>query len=111
MYDIYKRKYNKEIDRLSAKDEIKLNYKQLALMDEYLYSPEEEQEKKDKKQEKKEEQDEKPFNLDEFIEQTLNKEKLPINSELFKKHFKREKPIFMHKVLHETRNDKEKIVN
>ena len=104
MYDIYKRKYNKEIDRLSAKDEIKLNYKQLALMDEYLYSSEEEQEKK-------EEQDEKPFNLDEFIEQTLNKEKLPINSELFKKHFKREKPIFMHKVLHETRNDKEKIVN
>ena len=38
----------------------------------------------------------------------INREKLPINNELFKKHFKLEKPILMHKVLHETRNDKEK---
>ena len=93
---------------MSAKNKIKLNYKQLRLSDEYLYSPEEEQEKQDKKQEKQEEQDEKSFNLDEFIEQIFNKEKLPMNNELFKKHFKLEKPIFIHKVLHETRNDTEK---
>ena len=36
---------------------IKLNYKQLRLSDEYLYSSKEEQEKQDKKQEKREEQD------------------------------------------------------
>ena len=105
LYDIYKSKYNKKINSLSAKDKKKLNYKQLRLSDNYLYSSEEEQEKQDKKQE---EQDEKPFNLDEFIEKTFNKEKLPINNELFKKHFKLEKPIFMHKVLYEARNDKEK---
>ena len=41
----------------------------------------------------------------------INREKLPINNELFKKHFKLEKPILMYKVLNETRNDKKKIVN
>ena len=85
---------------MSAKNKIKLNYKHLRLSDEYLYSSEEEQEKQDKKQKK--------HDLDEFIEQTFNKEKLPINNELFKKHFKVEKPILIHKVLHETRNDKDK---
>ena len=101
LYDIYKRKYNKKIDRLSAKNKIKLNCKQLRLSDEYLYSSEEEQEEKqDKKQEKQD--------LDEFIEQTFNREKLLINNALFKKHFKLEKPILMHKVLRETKNDKEK---
>ena len=98
----------KKIDRLNAKNKIKLNYKQLRLSDEYLYSSEEEQkEKQDKKQEEQEGQDI-PLNLDEFMEQTFNKDKLPINNELFKKHFKLEKPILMHKVLHETKNDKEK---
>ena len=38
----------------------------------------------------------------------INREKLPINNELFKKHFKVQKPIFMYKVLYETNNDKEK---
>ena len=33
----------KKIDRLSAKNKIKLNYKQLRLSDEYLYLSEEEQ--------------------------------------------------------------------
>ena len=65
-----------------------------------MYSSEEEQEKQDKKQEKRD--------LDEFIEQTFNKEKLPINDELFKKQFQLENPILMHKVLHGTKNNKEK---
>ena len=76
LYDIYKSKYNKKINSLSAKDKKKPNYKQLRLSDNYLYSSEEEQEKQDKKQEKQD--------LDEFIEPTFNKEKLPINDELFK---------------------------
>ena len=42
LYDIYKSKYNKKIDRLSAKNKIKLNYKQLKLSDNYLHSSEEE---------------------------------------------------------------------
>ena len=93
---------------MSAKNKIKLNYKQLRLSDEYLYSSEEEQEKQDKKQEKQEEkQDKKPFDLDDLIELIINREKLPINNELFKKHFQLESPILMHKVLYDTK-DKEK---
>ena len=38
----------------------------------------------------------------------INREKLPINNELFKKHFKLERSIFLYKVLYETNNDKEK---
>ena len=38
----------------------------------------------------------------------INREKLLINSELFKKYFKVQKPVFMYKVLYETNNDKEK---
>ena len=98
MYDICKSKYIEEIDRLSVENEEKLDYKQLKLNDAYQYSSEEEQEKQDKK----------PFNPEEVIEWIINREKPPINNELFKKHFKLEKPILMHKVLHETRNDKEK---
>ena len=108
LYDIYKCKYNKKIDRLSAKNKIKLDYKKLRLSDKYLYSPEEEQEKKDKKQEKQEEkQDNKTFDLDDLIELIINREKLPINNESFKKHFQLENPILMHKVLYKTK-DKEK---
>ena len=39
----------------------------------------------------------------------INREKLPINNELFKKHFKLERPTLMYRVLYETNNDKEKI--
>ena len=93
---------------MSAKDKKKLDYKQLKIISDYLYSSEEEQEEEQERQEKQEEQDKKTFDLNKFIEQIINKEGLPINNELFKKHFKLEKPILMHKVLHETKNDKEK---
>ena len=76
----------------------KLDYKQLKLTDAYQYSSEEEQEKQDKK----------PFNPEEVIEWIINREKLPINNELFKKHFKLERPILVYRVLYETNNDKEK---
>ena len=52
-YDIYKIKYNKKIDRLSAKNKKKLDYKQLRPSDNYLYSSEEEQEKQEKQEEQK----------------------------------------------------------
>ena len=51
LYDIYKSKYNKKIDRLSAKNIKKLDYKQLRLSDNYLYLSEDEQEEEQEKQE------------------------------------------------------------
>ena len=69
---------------------------------------EEKRRRRKEKKEKQEEQDKEPFDLDEFIEQIFNREKLPINNELFKKHFRLEKPILMYKVLNETKNYKEK---
>ena len=80
LYDIYKSKYRKKINSWSAKDKKKLNYKQLRLGDNYLYSSEEEQEKQDKKQKEQEKQDKKPFGLDDLIELIINREKLPINN-------------------------------
>ena len=57
LYYIYKSKYNKKIDRLSAKNKKKLDYKQLRLSDDYQYSSDEEQEKQEKLEKKQEEQD------------------------------------------------------
>ena len=96
---------------MRAKNKKKLDYKQLRLSDNYLYSSEEEkeeeQEKLEEKQEDKKKQDKKPFDLDEVIEWMINKERAPINNELFKKYFKVQKTIVMYKVLYET-NNKEK---
>ena len=92
------------------KIEKKLDYKQLKLSD-YQYSSDEEQEEQeeqDKKEEKQNKQDKKSFDLSKFIEGIINREGLPIKNELFKKHFKLEKPILMYNVLYETNNDKEK---
>ena len=114
LYDIYKSKYNKKIDRLSAKNKKKLDYKQLRLSDNYLYSSEEEQEEEQEKQEKQEKQNKqykKPFDPEEVIEWMINRERSPINNELFKKHFKVQKPIVMYKVLYKTNNKEKKIVN
>ena len=72
---------------------------------------EEKRRRRKEKKEKQDEQDKEPFDLDEFIEQIFNREKLPINNELFKKHFKLEKPIIMCKVLKEQEIIKKKIVN
>ena len=92
------------------KIEKKLDYKQLKLSD-YQYSSDEEQEEQEeqyKKEEKQDKQDKKSFDLSKFIEGIINREGLPIKNELFKKHFKLEKPILMYNVLYETNNDKEK---
>ena len=68
---------------------------------------EEKRRRRKEKKEKQEEQDKEQFDLDYLIELIINREKLPINNELFKKHFNLENPIFMYKVLNETK-DKEK---
>ena len=70
----------------------------------------EEKKRTKEKKEKQEEQDKEQFHLDYLIKLIINREKLPINNELFKKHFKLESPILMYKVLNETK-DKEKNSN
>ena len=67
-----------------------------------------EEQEEQQEQEELKKQDKKPFSPKEVIEWIINREKLPINNELFKKHFKVEKPILMYKFLYETNNDKEK---
>ena len=64
LYDIYKSKNRKNIDKLSAKDKKKLDYKKLRLGDNYQYSSEEEQEK----------QGEKTIDPSEFNEQIIDEE-------------------------------------
>ena len=80
LYDIYKKKYNNKIDRLSAKNKIKLNYKQLRLSDNYLYSSKEEQKEQ-------EEQNSIKVDYKTLIKQITDEEK-DINDEVFKKYFK-----------------------
>ena len=65
---------------------------------------EEERRRRKEKKEKQEEQDKEPFDLDDLIELIINREKLPINNELLKKHFNLENPNFMYKALNETKD-------
>ena len=58
--NIQRGKYNKEIDSLSAKNQKKLDYKQIKISGDSQYSSDEEQEEQEK-QEEQEEQDKKPF--------------------------------------------------
>ena len=50
LYYIYKNKYNKKINSFNTKNEIKLDYKNLRLTDDYQYPSEEEQEEIQEKQ-------------------------------------------------------------
>ena len=68
---------------------------------------EEKEEKRRREKRKTKKQNRKPYDLDEAIEWLINKEEARINNEVFKKHFKVQKPSVMYKVLYET-NDKEK---
>ena len=61
-----------------------------------------------KYEEEEKKQDKKPFTPEEVIEWMINREKLHINNELFKKHFKLQKPVLTYKVSYKTNNDKEK---
>ena len=98
-YDIYKSKYSKKIDKLSAKNKIKLNYKQLRFTDEYLYSSEEE---------KEEQEEQKPTKVDyKTLIKQITDEETDINYEIFKKYFKVQRPSDMLMFLNKT-NDTEK---
>ena len=99
LYNIYKSKYNKEIDKLSADNKTKLDYKKLRLSDNYLYSSEEEQEEQKeifpiKSDDKTKQQTSKKPTKDDLI--ALNKqivdEEIDLNEELFKKYFKIQRP-------------------
>ena len=103
LYNIYKSKYNKKIDSLSAKNKKKLDYKQLKISGDYRYSSNEEQEE----QQEQEKQVKKLFDPEEDIEWMINKEDAHVNKEIFKKCFQLESPSLRYEVLHKT-NDKEK---
>ena len=85
LYNIYRSKYNKEIDRLSAKNKKKLDYKQLKISGDYRYSSDEEQEEQEKQEEKQEKQKEKSEES-KFFKYIVNKSK-DINYFLFKYYF------------------------
>ena len=104
MYYIYKNKYDREIDSLSAKNKKKFDCKQLKISDDYWYTSDEEQEEKKK-------QNKKPFNIEENIEWRINKEDTHVNKDIFKKYFQLESPSVMYKVLRETNDKKKKIIN
>ena len=97
--DIYKSKYSQKIDKLSAKDKKKLDYKKLRISDNYLYSSEEEE---------KEQEEQKPTKDDykTLIKQIIDEE-TDINDDLFNKYFKFQKPSDMLMLLNKT-NDTEK---
>ena len=81
LYDVYKSKYSKKIDKLSAKDKKKLDYKKLRLSD-YLYSSEGEE---------KEEQKPTKDYFKTLIKQIIDEE-TDINDDLFNKYFKFQRP-------------------
>ena len=115
LYDIYKSKYNKKIDKLTAKNKKKLDYKKLRLSDNYLYLSEEEQQEEEKGKEifpiksddKTKQQTSKKSTKDDLI--ALNKWIIDedINDELFNKYFNFQSPSDMLMYLNKT-NDKEK---
>ena len=98
LYDIYRSKYSKKIDKLSVKDKKKLDYKNFRLSD-YLHSSEEEE---------KEEEKQKPTKDDykTLIKHIIDKE-IDLHEEIFKKYFNFQRPSDMLMLLNKT-NDTEK---
>ena len=98
LYNAYKSKCSKKIDKLSVKDKMKLNYKKLRLSDNYLYSSEEE----------KEEEEQKPTKDDyKILIKQITDEETNINDDLFNKYFSFQRPSDMITLLNKT-NDTEK---
>ena len=95
LHDIYKSKYSKKIDKLSAKDKKKLDYKKLRLSNDYLCSSEEVEEQEPIKDDYKT-----------LIKQIIDEE-TNINDDLFNKYFKFQRPSDMLMLLNKT-NDTEK---
>ena len=83
LYNIYRSKCNQKIDSLSAKDKKKLDYKQLKIIGDYRYSPDEEQEEEEqeeqeeqeKQEDKQEEKQKEESEESRFLEYIENKSK------------------------------------
>ena len=91
-------KIKKKINSLETKNREKLDYKKLRLGDDYQYPSQEEQEKK--------QEEETISDVNKFNER-VNKQETGINTELFKKHFKIQRPSDMVKYQYQT-NDRKK---
>ena len=112
LYYICKDKYNEEKDDLNTKDKKRLYYKKMRLTNDYqLESEEVKKEEKKKQISKKPDKKEPPKKLtkDDWIEfnEWVNKKETDINSEIFQKYFKSQRPSDMLKTLYRT-NDKYK---
>ena len=104
LYDVCKSKYSKKMDKLSAKDKKKLDYKKSRLRD-YL-CPSEEEEKEEEEQ--KPTWDDYKTLIKQIIDEETNK-----NDDLFNKYFKFQRPSDMLALSNKT-NDTEqnnKLVN
>ena len=105
LYYVYKDKYNEEKDGLNTKNLIKkiFCYEKLRLTDDYQYESEETKEQQTSKKEllkKPTEEDESDFN------EWFNKKETNINSEIFQRLFKFQRPSDMFKLLYKTNNKK-----
>ena len=102
LYNIYRSKYYKKIDSLSAKNKKKLDCKHLKISGDGRYSSDEEQEE----QEEQKEQESIKVDYKALIKQIPDEEK-EINDQIFKKYFKVQRPSDMLVFLKRT-NDTEK---
>ena len=105
LYNIYKSKYNKKIDSLSAKNKKKLDYKQLKISSDYQYSSDEEQEEQEEKQDEKQEKQEEESEESKFLKYIENKSE-GISYILFNYYFNFLKPSYLAKKLLETKDKK-----
>ena len=101
VYYVYKDKYNEEKDCLNTKNVIEniFYYEKLRLTDDYQYESEEAKEQQTSKKEllkKPTEEDESNFN------EWVNKKETSINSEIFQRLFKFQRPSDMFKLLYKT---------
>ena len=105
LYYIYKDKYTKKINSLSAEDKKKFDYKKLRLTDDYQYPSEEEQE------EIQEEKEETKTDMNKFSKY-IAEEEAHINKELFIKYFNYQNPVMLNH-LYETNdiNNNNKLVS
>ena len=105
LYKIYKSKYNKKIDSLSAKNKKKLDYKQLKISSDYQYSSDQEQEEQEEKQDEKQEKQEEESEESKFLKYIENKSE-GISYILFNYYFNFLKPSYLAKKLLETKDKK-----
>ena len=105
LYYIYKDKYNEEKDGLNTKNKEAFYYEKLRFTDDYQQESEEEKEEETEQQTSKKEPSKKPAkdyvsNFNEWV----NKKEANINSEIFQRHFKFQRPSDILKLVYNTNN-------